>query len=157
MKKMLFFFFLVCCTGISRAQSGYDSITFSRFLIREDLLGKNWPDTLKAGHYNNYIAEEKTVWRKPVQPPPRAMGVTHPVLSITDRVKKNGTADVAKCFIPRHSINYYKGGTITRYLLICFECDGLRFSDDPNNTFVKSVSTREKQMAELKNLFAGLL
>ena len=123
----------------------YDSITISHFLITNELLGRNWKDTLKAGHFSNYLSDEKVVWKKWLVPAPRAMGVTDPILSLTERIKNNGTEDVSKCFIPRHSINYYKKGEISRYLLICFECDGLRFSDDPVKTFVKDVRKRDNR------------
>lgn len=152
MKKLIFLFVFILASFISKAQIAYDSLTISRFLITDENLGANWPDTLAAGHYPNYIADERTVWVKP----PQVYKVLPQVISIVNRVKTNGTADVAKCFIPRHSINYYKGGKIVKYLLICFECDGARFSDD-NNTFVKSVDIREKQMAELKEIFKDLL
>jgi hypothetical protein len=153
MKKLAFVLLLCAGSAVSQAQVSYDSITISRFLVTDELLGKNWKDTLGAGRYYNYITEEKTVYRKPLQPPPRAMGVIHPVLALAERIKKNGTEDVAKCFIPRHSLNYYKNGKLVKFLQVCFECDGLRFSDDPSKTFVRDLATREKQMAELKELF----
>ncbi|HEV7782769.1 MAG TPA: hypothetical protein VGO58_15950 [Chitinophagaceae bacterium] len=157
MKKLAFVYLLCAGSVVSQAQASYDSITISRFLITDDLLGRSWRDTLDADRYINYIAEEKTVYRKPVQRLPRAMGVMHPVLATADRIRENGTADVAKCFIPRHSINYYKQGKIVKFLQVCFECDGLRFSDDLQETFIKSVSTREKQMQELKAIFKDIL
>ncbi|NOT49647.1 MAG: hypothetical protein HOP10_00045 [Chitinophagaceae bacterium] len=153
MKKIIFLSTFIMAGLTLKAQIAYDSLAISRFLIKEEMYGANWKDTLKAGHYSNYIADERTVWVKPVQ----VYKVLPPIISIVNRVKTNGTADVAKCFIPRHSINYYKGGKIVKYLLICFECDGLRFSDDSNNTFVKSADVREKQMAELKEVFKNLL
>ncbi|MBL7739862.1 MAG: hypothetical protein JNK14_11615 [Chitinophagaceae bacterium] len=79
------------------------------------------------------------------------------MISLVSRIKSNGTEDVAKCFIPRHSINFYKGGKIVRYLLVCFECDGVRFSDEPSKTFIKSVNARDRQMTELKKLFKDIL
>lgn len=140
-----------------KAQVSYDSISISRFLIREDSYGENWNDTLDAGRYPAFLSEQKTVWRKPAKQPNRAMGVKDPILAITESIKRNGTEDIAKCFIPRHSINYYRGGKIVQFLQVCFECDGLRFSDDTAEPFVKSVRTREKQMQELKRIFKDLL
>lgn len=140
----------------AKAQTNYDSITISRFLITNDLPGKNWKDTLEAGRYSNYITAEKTTWKRPTKMPPRAMGVMHPVLALMENIRKNGTEDVAKCFIPRHSVNYYKNGKIVKFLQVCFECDGLRFSDDPATTVVKSITKREEQMRELKKLFKPL-
>ncbi len=132
-----------------KSQIPYDSITISKFLIVEESYGANWRDTLKSGHFPNWLSNEKTVWVKPAI----VYKVLPEIISLLNRIKANGTEDVAKCFIPRHSINYYKGGKITKYLLVCFECDGMRFSDDPKNCFVKSVGVREKQMAELKVIF----
>ncbi len=137
----------------AQAQVSYDSITISRFLINDDLLGKKWTDTLKAGHYPAYLTDERTVWIKPS----KAYKVLPQIISIGGRIKTNGTADVSKCFIPRHSVNYYKAGKIVRYLLVCFECDGVRFSNDPKTTFVKSIPLREKKMMELKTVFKELL
>jgi hypothetical protein len=153
MKKLVLLFLLIPFTFLLQAQSAYDSITISRFLINEKMYWVNWQDTLKLGRFLAHIYEEKTVWVKPAKP----QKVLPPVISISNRVKGNGTADVAKCFIPRHSINYYKGGKIIRYLLICFECDGVRFSDDPKKLFIKNIDTRDKQMLELKKLFKEFL
>lgn len=153
MKCFLLLLALKVLSLSASAQVPYDSITISRFLITEETYGARWPDTLKAGYYSNYLSDEKTIWVKPV----KVFKVLPAIISLAGRIKTNGTEDVAKCFIPRHSINYYKSGKITRYLLVCFECDGVRFSDDPKNTFVKSVPVREKQMQELKTVFKELL
>jgi hypothetical protein len=153
MKKLFLLLLLTKISGVLHAQVEYDSITISRFLITDETLGANWKDTLKAGHYPGYLSDERTVWIKPV----KVFKVLPAIIALAGRIKTNGTEDVAKCFIPRHSINYYKSGKITRYLLVCFECDGVRFSDDPKNSFVKSVETREKQMLELKEVFKDLL
>ena len=136
-----------------RAQADSDSITISRCTIENDWYGANWTDSLKQGKFKKYLKNEKTVWVKPV----KVSKVLSPVISLSNNIKSNGTEDVSKCFIPRHSINFYKAGKISRYLLVCFECDGVHFSDDPAKTFVKNVDTREKQMAELKKLFKDIL
>lgn len=156
MKKLACLVLVIASFLETSGQWNYDSVTISRFLISDQLLGKNWRDTLNSGRYPSYLSGETTTWRKQILPQPRTTGVMAPVQSLTQRIKANGTEDVAKCFIPRHSINYYKGGKIVRFLQVCFECDGLRFSDDPSKTFVKSVPVREKQMAELKELFKGI-
>lgn len=152
MKQILFCIVLLAVTLHSRAQSVYDSVTISRCIIENDWYGKNWPDTLKAGEFRKYIKTEKTVWVRPAS----ANKVLPAIISLSNRIKSNGTEDVSKCFIPRHSINFYRKGQITRYLLVCFECDGVRFSDEPARSFIKNVSTRDKQMAELKKLFKEL-
>ncbi|MBC7875508.1 MAG: hypothetical protein H7Y01_16015 [Ferruginibacter sp.] len=152
MKKLILLILINHGAGNVQAQVAFDSITISRFLIGENMYGARWADTLKAGRYPVYLSGERTIWVKPA----KTSKILPQVISLANRVKTNGTEDVSKCFIPRHSINYYKEGKITRYLLVCFECDGVRFSDDPLNSFVKSVGTREKQMAELKILFKEL-
>ena len=149
MKWLLILLTIQLSAFSAKTQIAYDSITISKFAIVEESYGANWRDTLKSGHFPNWISDEKTVWVKP-----RVVYKVLPlIISLAGRIKTNGTADVSKCFIPRHSVNYYKGGKITKYLLVCFECDGVRFSDDPKTTFVKSVGAREKQMAELKIIF----
>ncbi len=153
MKHLVSFFVFAISAMAAKAQVSYDSITISRFLIREEFYGARWNDSLKAGVFQNYLSDEKTVWVKP----DKVFKVLPQIISIGNRIRSNGTADVSKCFIPRHSINYYKGGKIVRYLLVCFECDGLRFSDDPKEAFVKNVTTREKQMLELKEVFKDML
>jgi len=149
MKRVLLATILVAVTAMAKSQSVYDSITISRFRISEEMYGAAWRDTLKLGKFPAHVYEEKTVWVKPALNEKKIPAV----IFLSDRIKANGTEDVAKCFIPRHSINYYKGGKISRYLLVCFECDGLRFSDDPSKTFVKNAIVRENQMGELKKLF----
>ncbi len=135
------------------AQITYDSITISRFLIRYDLYMARWKDTLKAGTYSNYLGVQKKIWTRPR----KASKVVPPILSLTTSVKANGTEDLAECFIPRHSINYYRAGKIVRYLLVCFECEGLHFSNDPVKQFVKKIGVRKKQMEEIRDLFAGMI
>ncbi len=153
MKRILPVFILLITAIDLKAQSTYDSITISRCTIENNWYGAKWPDSLKAGKFKNYIKQEKTVWIKPATAPK----VLPSVISLTNRIRSNGTEDVSKCFIPRHSINFYKNGKINRYLLVCFECDGVHFSDDPAKTFVKNLDVRDKQMAELKKLFKDIL
>lgn len=149
MKKIWQLIVLLIITNSSQAQIVYDSITISRCAIEEKWYGAKWTDSLKAGKFEKYLKQEKTVWIKPAN----VSKVLPAVVSLSNRIRSNGTGDISKCFIPRHSINFYKNGKITRYLLVCFECDGVHFSDEPVNTFVKSVDVRDKQMNELKQLF----
>lgn len=65
MKKMIGLFVLAGSFLTGHTQISYDSLTISRFLIKEEMYGANWKDTLKAGHYPNYISDEKTAWIKP--------------------------------------------------------------------------------------------
>lgn len=154
MKKIFpLLFFLLSWYTQSAGQAGYDSITISRFLIGESLYTANWKDSLKAGSFINHLSVQKTVWIKPAKPQKM---LPHFFL-LFNRIKTNGTEDISACFIPRHSINFYKAGKIVRFLLVCFECEGVQFSDEPVKRFVKSIATREKQMAELKKIFIDLL
>lgn len=153
MKRILLTFIVFIMLVDAGAQAVYDSITISRSTIENDWHGAKWPDSLKAGKFKNYLKQEKTVWLKPA----KASKVLPPVISLSNRIRINGTEDISKCFIPRHSINFYKNGRISRYLLVCFECDGVRFSDEPAKTFIKSIDTRDKQMVELKKLFKDIL
>lgn len=150
-------FFCSCIlTGViiySAAQPVYDSITISRSTIENNWYGANWKDSLKAGRIERYITQERIAWVKPGKVEKKSP----PIVSLTNQIKSNGTGDVSKCFIPRHSINFYKGGKIVRYVMVCFECDGVRFSDEPARTFIKSVETRDKQMTELKTIFRDIL
>lgn len=150
--RIVFVFFSVCIATLAHSQNVYDSITISRSLIEENWYGAKWKDTLSAGRYARYIKNEKTVW---LNKPGRDKAEPE-ILALVRRIKTNGTDDIAKCFIPRHSINFYQQGKIARYLLVCFECDGVRFSDDPPSTFIKSEKMREKQMGELKKVFKDL-
>lgn len=137
------FFASVCI-----AQLKYDSLTLSKCSIKEKWYGARWADTLKAGRFEKYISDQKTVSKE----------LIGSLASLLNKIKSNGTGDISKCFIPRHSINFYKGGKIVRFFLVCFECDGFRFSDDTDKTiFVRSTSGREKQMEQLKLYFASLL
>lgn len=114
MKNFIFLFLITRSSALLQAQIAYDSITISRFLIQEEMYGARWADTLKAGRYPAYLSRERTIWVKPVKP----AKLLPAVISLSNQVKANGTEDVAKCFIPRHSINYYKAGKIIRYLLV---------------------------------------
>jgi hypothetical protein len=153
MKKILPGLLVFIITINSQAQAGYDSITISRCTIENDWHGAKWADSLKGGRFKNYLKQEKTVWVKPA----KTSNVLPAVISLSNRIRSNGTEDVSKCFIPRHSINFYKNGRIGRYLLVCFECDGVRFSDEPAKSFIKKIDTRDKQMVELKKLFKDIL
>lgn len=135
----------------SFAQNGvYDSITLSYFKTNDvSNYGASWKDSLRLNTYKKYIAVEKMIWKNGLKKDKSSALI----YSLSQAIKQNGTEDVAKCFIPRHAVNYYKKGKIIRYLLICFECDGVRFSDDPKIPFIKQVNKRTAQMLSLKKLF----
>ena len=153
MRKIHSLFIFILIATVAAAQDRYDSVTISRSLIEHNWFRGKWKDTLEAGKYKEYISQELTIWQKPA----KISKVLPHVFALTNSIRMNGTDDVAKCFFPRHSINYYRGGKIARFLLICFECDGVRFSDDPPELFIKNIKTREKQMEDLKLLMKELL
>lgn len=122
-------------------------------MIKDESYGPKWKDTLIAG-YPAFITSERTAWAGSS----RTMAdTTAAIISLTGRIEANGTGWISRCFIPRHSINYYKEGKIVRYLLVCFECSGVEFSDDKKKTFVKDVQTRLDQMNELRSLFSDFM
>ena len=141
--------FFNCVQG----QTLYDSVTVSGCRIEEQWYGAKWKDTLRMGGFPNYIFNERTAWKKGSG---RAKA-SPDILALANSIKANGTADIAKCFIPRHSVNFYKQGKIVRYLLVCFECEGVRFSDDPPVLFIKKEGARLKQLKELEKLFSYML
>ncbi len=131
----------------TNGQATYDSITISKSGIAEKWPDGKWADTLKTGRYKDYIFEESTAWKK------KTNADTAYLFKLLREIKLNGTEDVSKCFIPRHSMNFYKGGKIVRYMLICFECDGIRFSEESSGSPVKKAAKREAQMKELRLLY----
>jgi hypothetical protein len=153
-KKIIFLLIFLVASLFLRAQFfSHDSITISRFIIKDESFGPKWKDTLIAG-YPASISGERTAW---VSPPGMITDTIPAIISLTERIETNGTGWISRCFIPRHSINYYKDGKIVRYLLVCFECSGVEFSDDKKKVFVKDVQTRLDQMSELRSLFKDLL
>jgi len=81
------------------------------------------------------------------------------IFSLVTRTRENGTKTIARCFIPRHSINFYRSGKIALYVLVCFECNGMEFSDTPreNNGLLVNKDVRMGQIEELKILFKDYL
>ena len=132
---------------ISRAQIGYDSITISRFV---DRFVPNWPVT--RANYTAHIRQEKTIWVKPGT----ADTILPRILQLTNEIQTNGSGALNRCFTPRHSVNYYKDGQILLYLLVCFQCDGLLFTDKERRNFLVSRVVRLKQIEELKSIFKEL-
>lgn len=79
------------------------------------------------------------------------------IVQLLTALKANGTEDVSKCFIPRHVVTLYSNDKILYRVLLCFECDGIRFSNQKMSTAIKSVTKREKKMKELKSVFTKFL
>jgi hypothetical protein len=147
MKKATSLLLLIFLSLISQAQMSYDSITIGRFV---DRFVPNWPVT--EANYTGYIRQEKTVWIKSGT----ADTVLPRILQLTKEIQANGSGALNRCFTPRHSVNYYKDGQIVLYLLVCFQCDGLLFTDKESRNFLVSREARLKQMEELKTIFKEL-
>jgi hypothetical protein len=116
-------------------------VTLASFTCSEDY---RLIDTLDAAELPACLSDERTL---------SADSVTQ-LQNLLAGIQKNGTDDVAKCFIPRHSINFYKGEQLEKFVLVCFECEGIRFSEKSGLTPVKNAEKRIGQMNQLKKYFA---
>ena len=142
---ILLFFFV---SSGSFAQS-YDRITLSKFDKPNDLaLLDTVKQLLKTGGYGKFISSEQEVYNKSAK-----TNDFNSVKSLLKKLSSNGTDDISKCFYPRHSVNFYQGNAIVKYVLICFECEGLRFSDERWITNEKDENKQIKVMNELKEEF----
>lgn len=141
-KQLLWIICIVCagCNAATRtAATNNNEVTVSTFTASEDY---QLIDTIVAASLPPYITQERRV-------PADSVAALETLLS---DIKNNGTEDVTKCFIPHHSINYYDKDTLKKFVLVCFECDGIRFSDYGSTT-VKSEEKRAEQMSKLKSFF----
>lgn len=136
---LLLFITAACNTSSRTASIAVTKVTVASFTQPEDY---RLIDTLKPSALAAYLSMERKI---------TADSLSALETLISD-IKSNGTEDVAKCFIPRHSINYYEDDTLKKFVLICFECDGIRFSDY-RSTAVKSDEKRAEQMQSLKKFF----
>lgn len=131
------------------AQDGADRITFSKFDKPRDLaLLDSVKSTLVPGNYSAFISGEKEVYKSGAK-----TSKFFDVKKIISRLSNNGSDDISQCFYPQHSINFYKSGKIIKYVLICFDCYGLRFSDERWTTKVRNEKKRIDLMSELKAHF----
>ena len=153
MKKILLSSFTLLSSLCLHAQLDYDSVTISRFVERKPSYGPGWDKITHAG-YPADLVNEHTIWVNPGK-----AGSPPYIFSLAARIRENGTTSLARCFIPRHSINFYRSGKIALYLLVCFECNGMEFSDTPreNNGLLVSKDVRMQQIEELKALFKDYL
>ena len=147
--RILLSVFLLTMSFAVLAQGGADRITFAYFNNPKDLA---LLDTVKSlvstGKYGQFISGEVEVYNR--QSDNKNFSAIKKTLN---KLSANGTDDISQCFYPRHSINFYKNGKIVKYVLICFECYGLRFSDERWLTKVKDEDKRIKLMDELKAHF----
>jgi len=150
MRYLLMMLFLFSSSSVF-GQRGTDSITFSNFNKPHDVaLLDTVKQTLVWNNYKNFISDEKTVFSKR----DKAKDFSS-ISKLLKKLSSNGTDDISKCFYPHHSINYYKEGKIVKYVLICFECEGVRFSDERWITKVKNEQKRMAMMKELKAYFVS--
>lgn len=143
-------FSLILCLQIKAQATIYDSITISKFTADEkNSYAGNWNDSLEYGKFQQYLANEKTIWKNTKQTAKSLVDITQ----LTKLIRTNGTEDISKCFIPRHSVNYYKNGKIILFMLVCFECEGVRFSDIDGVSAIQDVKKRIHQIETLKKIF----
>lgn len=143
MKKLLLSMAILCLCNMSFAQ-GRPEITFSCF--RQIAAGDAVPaNAVTINGYTGTLEETGYVSENPKT----AAAITR----LVNNLKANGTADINKCFIPRHVIGFLRADTVDFYVLLCFECDGVRISTQSKITKVKSEAKREKWMKELKQWF----
>jgi hypothetical protein len=141
--------FFISVFFVASAQDGADRITFSRFNKPKDLALLDTVKSLLAlGKYNAFISEEKEVYNKTSN-----TNKFSDVKKLLTKISNNGSDDISQCFYPLHSINFYKNGRIVKYVLICFDCYGLRFSDERWITKVGNEKKRMDLMEQLKKYF----
>ncbi len=143
MKKIWLLLLMVFLTGTVWAQK----ITGIRFSYFTPSPQQNAPDgkSITIAGYTGQLAEESFVSENPK--------VAQKLVALIKKLKTNGSEDINKCFTPRHCITLLNGETVVYRALICFECDGIRFSNEKNTTAIKSAGNREKWMQELKQYF----
>lgn len=99
----------------------------------------------QVGHYRGKVHGHSFVSENPA--------TAKQIITLIGQLKANGTDDINKCFIPRHYIALKHNDSTVTEILICFECDGIRFGNQKSATPVKSAEKREKLMLRLKALF----
>jgi hypothetical protein len=142
-KQFLFAFLLACALGTAQAQK-ITGVQFSYFVpatTENDRLGKNITVDGYTGRLENtnFVSEN---------PKTRVQ-----LIALIKKLKANGSQDISKCFIPRHCVTMVSSDSVAYHVLVCFECDGIRFGNERNTTKVKSVANREKWLKELKGYF----
>lgn len=151
MKKAAYLLLAISLSVQLQAQVMYDSVTISHFT---DRFVPAWPgvDSVTTANYARYLRDERTIWVNPHN----TDTVTPRILKLTNEIQQNGEGSINRCFSPRHSINYYNHGRIVMYLLVCFQCDGLLFSQKERRDYLLSREVRLQQMEELKLIFKDL-
>jgi hypothetical protein len=145
MKKNIMLLLLLFFAGAAMAQK----ITGIRFGYFVTGAGPNKPaaNTITVAGYTGQTENESFVSENPK--------TAAALIALIKKLKANGTEDINKCFTPRHCITLIDGETVVYRALICFECDGIRFSNEKKTSAIKSAGNREKWMQELKRYFTS--
>lgn len=136
-----------------QAQKGYDRITISNFKQGFDrILVDSVQGAIRAGLFVDYISAEQVVYDAE-----KDINRYRKAKKILAQLSFNGTEHISTCFIPGHSINYYKDGKLVECILICFKCGGVKFSNEIWVTPVRSERKRLDLLTELESELFGQL
>jgi hypothetical protein len=136
---LLFFAGTVMAQKITGIRFGY----FATAVHQKDTIANN----ITVAGYTGYPANESFVSENPT--------TAATLIALIKKLKANGTDDINKCFIPRHCITLLNGDKVVYRILVCFECNGIRFSNEKETTSIKSVKSRDKLMMELNKQFTS--
>lgn len=145
-KSGVFIALFLLLAGIGQAQK-ITGVRFSYFLpARPDTFqAGNIPNMIKAGGYQGYLVQENFVSENPK--------TAAKLIALIKNLKANGSEDISKCFIPRHAVTMLNGNDVVYHVLVCFECDGVRFTNEKKTTKIKNAAKREVMMRSLKKYF----
>lgn len=147
MKKAFAFIVLFTLTTFVVQAQKITGVSFSYFIpARADTFQKGAvPMMVSAGGYTGYLFETNWVSENPK--------TAAQLIALMKNLKANGSEDINKCFIPRHVVTLMSGDNVVYRALVCFECDGIRFTNEKKTTRIKSVAKREQAMRSLKKYF----
>ena len=143
-KSTLLIVLIIFCGQNNLLAQKFTSISFSYFkeLGQQDPVPGN---AIVIGRYRGTVERTGSVSLNPA--------TASEVSAILKSLKANGTEDINQCFIPRHAVTVYQGDAVLFQVMVCFECDGIRFTNEKQTTGIKNIAKREKLMASLKELF----
>lgn len=144
MKKSICTILLALLASMAVMAQKITDVQFAYFVPIADE-GANTASTIQVGHYRGNLLSTDYVSENP--------STKAQIIQLLNNLKANGTEDINKCFIPRHAITVYSNAAVLYRVLVCFECDGVRFSNQSKTTRIKSVAKREKWMQELQAFF----
>lgn len=148
MKKVSAFIVLITLTTFVAKAQKITGVSFSYFTpaIADTFRAGTVPEMISAGGYKGYLTETNWASENPK--------TAAQLIALMKNLKANGSEDINKCFIPRHAVTLMNGDKVVYRALVCFECDGIRFTNEKKTTKVKSVAKREQAMRTLKKYFA---